>query len=452
MSTDRIERRTFLKSAAAGAAATAIAANAAPNVFAAEAAKPALLGGVPVRTGGFPSWPVYDPAEEERWLDVLRKKAWFRFSNGSTYVAEFEKRYAEMTGAKYCLAVSSGTAALVTSLNVLDIGAGDEVIVPPYTFSATINVVLLQHALPVFVDTDINTFQIDAKKIPAALTENTRCLLPVHIAGAAYDVDAVDAIGKEKNIPVIEDACQAHLAEWREKKVGTIGATGCFSFQVTKNISAGDGGAMLTNDEYLYQKAYSFHSAGRVFPGTKAAGAYARTASNFRMTEFQGAVLLGQLDRVDAQSTTRETNAARLTARLEKIPGITPVKTYEGCTRNAYHLYMFRYNPDEFAGMPRATFLKALNAEGISGSSGYRPLNKEPYIRERVTSRTFLRVYGEQYIKDYLDRIECPVNDHVCESAVWFTQNMLLGPPEDMDQIADAIEKIHAHAKELVNA
>ncbi|MBM3290762.1 MAG: DegT/DnrJ/EryC1/StrS family aminotransferase, partial [Candidatus Hydrogenedentes bacterium] len=325
------------------------------------------------------------------------------------------------------------------------------VIVPPYTFSATINVVLLQHALPVFVDTDPNTFQIDATQIEARMNENTRCILPVHLGGAAYDVDAVATIAGAKSVPVVEDACQSHLAEWRGKKVGTLGKTGCFSFQVTKNISAGDGGAMLTNDEELYHQAYAFHSNGRAYPGAKSPGVYFRNGANLRMTEFQGAILLGQLERVEAQSKTRETNAQKLSARLEKIPGISPAKMHEGCTRNAYHLYMFRYDAEKFGGLPRDTFLRALNAEGVPSSPGYKRLNKEQYIADRVTSRTYLNVYGKPRIDDYLAKNECPANDALTEQAVWFTQNMLLGPASDMDDIADAIEKVHANAKELID-
>ena len=453
MSDKSIKRRQFLKTAAVAAAtATAINQSSKLNIARAAVAKPALLGGEPVRKVGYASWPVADAAEEERWLDVFRKKGWYRYAGPTTYVADFEKKYAELIGAKYCLAVNSGTSALVTSLNALDIGPGDEVIVPPYTFSATINVVLLQHALPVFVDTDPQTFQIDATKIDAAVTENTRLLLPVHLGGAAYDVDAVAKIAEARNIPVVEDACQSHLAEWRGKRVGSLGTTGCFSFQVTKNISGGDGGAMLTSDESLLQSAWAFQSNGRAYPGVKVPGVYARNGANLRMTEFVGVVLLGQLERVEAQSKTRETNAQRLTARLEKVPGIAPAKPYEGCTRNAYHLYMFRYDAEQFGGLSRDGFLKALNAEGISCSSGYKPLNKEPYILERVTSRTYMNVYGKDRIDNYLARIECPENDKLTETAVWFTQNMLLGPPEDMDQIADAIEKIHAHGKELASA
>jgi dTDP-4-amino-4,6-dideoxygalactose transaminase len=179
---------------------------------------------------------------------------------------------------------------------------------------------------------------------------------------------------------------------------------------------------------------------------------YARNGANLRLTEFQGAILLGQLERVEAQSTTRETNAQRLTARLEKVPGITPAKMYEGCTRNAYHLYMFRYDGEKFGGLPRDKFVKALNAEGVPCSTGYKKLNKEQYIVDRVTSRTYLKVYGKQRIDDYLARNECPENDKLTEQAVWFTQNMLLGPASDMDQIADAIEKIYANAKDLMSA
>lgn len=444
---ESIERRTFLRATAA-ATATAVSVAAGPAIASAAASKPALLGGEPIRKAGWPSWPVFDASEEERCLDAFRKKGWFRFAGASNYVGEFEKAYAETMGVKHCLAVANGTSALISSLNALEIGPGDEVIVPPYTFSATINVVLLQFALPVFVDTDRETFQMDARKLEAAITDRTRCIIPVHLGGASVDMDAVMGVAALRGIPIVEDACQSHLAEWRGKRVGSYGNTGCFSFQVTKNLSCGDGGAMLTNDDAVYEAAYSFHSNGRHIK-RGSSFAYARSGSNVRMTEFQGALLLGQLARLEEQSRTREQNAQHLTTRLKEIPGIHPARMYEGCTRNAYHLYMFRYDSEQFAGMSRARFLQALNAEGVPCSSGYKPMTSEPYISERLHSRPYVNTYGKERIEQHCAAMVCPENDRLCEEAVWFTQNMLLAEREAMDEIADAIEKIHASAKEL---
>src|SRR5262245_14966408 len=176
---------------------------------------PALLGGTPVRRTPFPSWPVADAREEDALVRVLRSGRWNRGDN----VAAFESAYASLTGARHCLATANGTSALITSLGALGIGPGDEVIVPPYTFVATINAVLLMRALPVFVDTDIDTFQIDAHKVERAINGNTRLILPVHLGGSAADLDTILDVGRQRGVTVVEDACQAHLAEWRGRKV-----------------------------------------------------------------------------------------------------------------------------------------------------------------------------------------------------------------------------------------
>jgi perosamine synthetase len=256
------------------------------------------------------------------------------------------------------------------------------------------------------------------------------------------------AIGKKRGVPVLEDACQSHLGEWRNRKVGTWGTAGCFSFQASKNLNSGEGGAILTNDERLYERCYAFHtnSSGRrnaSFDG------YSGPGLNLRMPEFQGALLVAQMSRVEAQSKVREQNAQTLTNLLEQIPGIQPARMYEGCTRNAYHLYMFRYDPQQFARMPRAKFLKALAAEGIPASSGYTPLNKQALLKTALSSRGFTRLFSEQELKQWSERNACPENDKLCEEAVWFTQTMLLGPRSDMETIAAAIKRIQAHAAHL---
>src|SRR5690606_8867051 len=191
--------------------------------------KPALLGGPKAHPTDFPDWPLIGKTEESALLDVLQSKSWGRL-NGKA-VANFEEEYKKLTGAKHCLGVSSGTSALYTALGAMDLGPGDEVIIPVYTFIATYNVVVLNYALPVFVDTDIESFQIDAKQIEPAITAQTKIIMPVHIGGSPADLDTILDLGNKHNIPVLEDACQAHLAEWRCKKVGTLGLTGAFSFQ-----------------------------------------------------------------------------------------------------------------------------------------------------------------------------------------------------------------------------
>lgn len=434
-----MKRREFV--AAAGVAGLASAA-------ANSSDKPALLGGSPVRTERFPSWPVTADEEERALLGALRSKHW----NRGAAVDRFEEVYAKLTGAKHCLAVANGTSALVTSLSVLGVGPGDEVIVPPYTFVATVNAVLAHGALPVFVDVDAATFQMDASKIAGAVNDRTVAILPVHIGGGVANLDEILAAAGKAKVPVIEDACQSHLAEWKGAKVGSFGKTGCFSFQASKNLNCGEGGALITSDGELVERAYAFHNNGRGRRNSPTNFQYEARALNLRMTEFQAALLLSQMERLELQSRTREQNAAHLTAMLREIPGIAPARTAPGCTRNAYHLYMFRYDASKFAGLSREKFLKALRAEGVPASGGYSPLNKEAYLMKTFESRGFSRVVSKERLRRWQEQNECPVNDRLCGEAVWFTQTMLLGPKESMDDIASAIRKIQAHAGELAKA
>ncbi len=430
-------RRNFV----AASAGTALAA-ATPN----SGEKLALLGGTPVRREPFPSWPVIRENDEKTWGEVLRKGRWNRL-NGN-YAQQFEQTWAKKLGAAHCLATANGTSALLTSLNALEIGPGDEVIVPPYTFVATVNVVLVQHALPVFVDSDRETMQIDARKIEAAITPRTRCIIPVHIGGSAADMDTVLAVAKKHSLPVIEDACQAHLGEWRGKKLSTLGDLGCFSFQASKNLNSGEGGAILTSREELFERCSMFHNNGR--PVKRSSFQYEGNGCNLRMTEFQAALLLEQLTRIEEQSRVREQNAAHLSAMLKEIPGLTPARMYEGCTRNAYHLYMFRYDKTKFANAPRAKFLAAMRAEGIPCSGGYSPLNQERFLKNTLNSRAYRTIYTAQQLKEWEERNHCPENDRLCEEAVWLTQTMLLGSRRDMEQIAEAARKIQRNAAALV--
>ncbi len=435
-------RRDFARTMVAGAVAGL--AGGAPAMAVAET--PALLGGKPVRSAPFPSWPRVAANDDRAWPQVLHKGKWCRLDGA--YASQFEKTWAKTLGASLCYATASGTTALFAVLNALDIGPGDEVIVPPYTFIATVNVVLLLHALPVFVDTDPETFQIDARKIEAAITPRTRAIMPVHLGGSPADLDAILDIASRHKLAVVEDACQAHLAEWKNRKVGTLGSAGCFSFQASKNLNCGEGGAIVSNDQNLMDRAESFCNNGR---GTGMLSGYVRNGSNQRITEFQAALLNEQLTRLEAQAATRDKQARYLTRQLQDIPGIQTARLYPGVTRSAYHLYMARYDPEHFDGLPRAQFLKALQAEGVPCDGGYTPLNKEEFLDNTLRSRAFQRIYSASELDGYRSRNQCPANDALCQQAIWFFQTMLLGEQSDMDDIVRAVGKIRAHASELAH-
>jgi len=444
-----VTRRQFLETTAIAGAAL----SAGVTGFAADTAadKPAKLGGKPL-CSGFSSWPVFDQTEEKALSDTLHSGHWYRGSGAM--VSKFEDEYEKLTGAKHCLATASGTAALSTVLGALDLGPGDEVLMPPYTFVATYNVIVLNYALPVFVDTDRETSQIDATKIEAAITPETKVILPVHLGGSPANLDTILKVAEKHRLPVIEDACQAHLAEWRGRKVGTLGLAGCFSFQASKNLNSGEGGAVLTNDDKFSEVCYTFHNQGRARQVSGYNFSYSGTrGSNLRLAEFQGSMLLAQMTRVAEQTNRRTENATYLSQLFREIPGITPAKLYDGVTRSAYHLYMFRYDKTRFAGLDRAKFIAALGAEGIPASAGYGVMNKDAYVSGLAKNKHYLKIYGEKRMKQWLEQNQhCPQNEQLCQEAVWFTQNMLLGPKTQMDQIAEAVRRIQKHATELAKA
>lgn len=445
-----LTRRTFIRTAAAGSAALAwLGARRAPTAFAAEAAKPALLGGTPVHKGGWARWPQWREAWETEVLKVFRSGKWFRGSDER--VVEFEKSYAQLLGAKSCLATASGTTALMVSLHVMDVDAGDEVIVSPYTFIASYNAILDSRALPVFADTDPTTLTIDAASIESQITERTRAIMPVHIFGMPCDMDAINAIARKHKLAVVEDACQAWLAEYKGRKCGTVGDLGCFSFQESKHLPSGEGGAITGMSEELIDKCNSFHNCGRAVGTNKGNGSFTR-GNNYRMTQAQAVILRQQLDKLTKETEIRRANADYLTANLGKIPGITPVRLPEN-SRAVWHLYPFRYDAAQFSGLSRDKFSQAVSAEGVPCGGVYREQYYDGLLDEAIASRGYKRLWSAERLKAYRDSFqELKGNKQVCETTVAMTQNLLLADRSDMDHIIEAIRKVHAHSAELAKA
>jgi dTDP-4-amino-4,6-dideoxygalactose transaminase len=388
-------------------------------------------------------WPVWDDREARALLDVLNSGQWGRLGDGQ-FVAQFEASFAQASRVGYCVATSSGTTALLTAIGACDIGPGDEVILPPYTFVATFNAITHNYALPVFVDSDRQTFQLDATKLASQITDQTKLIVPVHIGGSMADVEAIGRLAKAKEIPMLEDACQAPLAHWRGQPSGAHGLASCISFQASKNLSAGEGGAVLTNEQDFADRCYQFHTpgSGRSTPSTG-------RGSNFRLTEFQAAILSAQLARAEAHAAHRDRNANYLTELLLQIPGIHPARLVDGCTRSAWHLYMFRYDLNHFEQLPRSIFLAELNKSGVAASSGYSSLNRSAHVLALANNRHYQRIYGQKRMSDWMQRNVCPENDRLCNEAVWLTQDKLLGTRGDMDRIAASIAAIQKRAAEI---
>ena len=410
----------------------------------------ALLGGDPVRTEGWMNWPVWDPEAEDPVLSVLRSGKWYR--EWGNQVDKFETLYAELIGSKRALATASGTTALETALHVLGVDAGDEVIVSPYTFIATYNVVFNQKALPVFADTDQETFTINPNKIEEKINERTKAILPVHILGLPADMNRINAIAGKHNLVVIEDACQAWLAEYGGKKCGTLGDLGCFSFQNSKHLPSGEGGAVTGNDDDIMDLCHSYHNCGRPYGrATNEFSGYPFRGGNKRMMEIQAVILMSQMKRIQADADKRLENALYLDSKLREIPGIIRYKLSDGATRSAYHLYPFRYKKDFFDGLPREKFLQALAAEGITCSAGYGPQYHDGLMEEALTSRGYRKLFSELRLKDYREELHnLPDNDQLTSEAVWLFQFMLLGDRQDMDDIVHAVQKVYENRKQLL--
>lgn len=434
-------RREFVASGAAAGLGLSLT----NSAFAED--KPALLGGTPAHQGGWPKWPEWREAWEPEIVQILRSGKWCRAAGGG-HVPDFEAAYAKLLGAKRCLATASGTTALITALHALGIDAGDEVICSPYTFIATYNAILTHKALPVFADTDPATLTMDPASIESRITDRTRAILPVHIFGIPCEMDAINAIAKKHNLVVLEDACQAWLAEYHGKKCGTLGDVGCFSFQNSKHIPSGEGGAVTSDNEAIIDRCTSYHNCGRAVGTFRGSGCFTR-GSNFRMQHFQASMLLQQLDKLVQETATRRVNADYLRSELQKIPGITPVRLPEN-SRPVWHLCPVRYDAEQFAGMPRAKLLRALAAEGVPAATGYSEQYNDGLLDEAIQSRGFQRLWSADRLKAYRESFkELAGNQKVCATTVALSQNMLLTDRAAMDQIASAFRKIHAHAAEL---
>jgi dTDP-4-amino-4,6-dideoxygalactose transaminase len=298
--------------------------------------------------------------------------------------------------------------------------------------------------VPVFADIDLATFNLDPKAFEAAITPRTRAVIPVHFAGQPADMRGIMAIARKHKLIVMEDAAHAHGASYRNRPAGSIGHLASFSFQSSKNMTAGEGGIITTNDGTLAAACRSMHNCGRVPEGVWYE--HHVISGNYRLGEFQGAILNAQLDRLEAQTKTRDRNGRYLDARLAALPGLHPQKRPADCTRHSYHLFMLRLDGQEF-GVPRAAVLKALQAEGIPCSGGYGFSLFRQHMFRRKAFGPFL---PKEAVRLNYAKVSCPNSDLICrEQCIWLEQSIFLGNRADMDDIARAFEKVYEHRDEL---
>jgi len=393
----------------------------------------ALFGGSPIVDSPAPLWPFFDHTDREALDSVLETRVWGGYHEA---VAELERRFAAFHDAKYGIALANGTVSLEIALTAAGIKPGDEVIVPPITFVASATAVARVGATPVFVDIDPQTIDLNPDLIEQSITERTRAIVAVHFAGHPVDLDRVVPLCDQYKLTLIEDCAHAHGASWNEQRVGSFGKFGSFSFQASKNMTAGEGGILITNDPDLAERARSISNQGR-----RTGGAWYEHPSlgtNARITGFQAALLLNQLERLPKQLATRMQRATYLRDKLESIHGLTPTPHTldERLTIHAYHLFSMRYESVQWHDVPRAKVVAALLAEGVPVTLGY----PHPIYRNAVFQQhpTVVR--------------PCPEAEAYCEASIWLPHNALLASEEWLNKVVLAISKVRNAVGELATA
>ena len=447
----RLSRRKFIAAASAGSVGAIASGAISPfgdiTFVNSNAGKLAILGGTPVAPDKvWPSWPYIDDRVVEEVVNTTRSGIWCRIQSPDNKVQKFENEFAKLMGTRYSVSTGSGTQSLNTCVEALGIGPGDEVITSPYTDPGTIASILVSRALPVMADLDTDSFQNDPEDMERKITERTKALMPVHMMGQPCNLERVMAIARKHNLKVIEDACQAHFAEYQGRIVGTIGDAGCFSFQTSKVLSCGEGGGIISHNDELMDKCYTVMNHG-----TSKRGRTETIGSKYRMNEFEAAILLGQLPGVKERHNIRNRNAKYLTENLRDCPGLVPQKLYEGTTAGSFYLYSWSYKKARFNNAPREKFLKAIAAEGISLSPYIaNGLHKEPWTQHIQTLDEYKKMYGPARLKKFNDELNLPKCDQVCEDMVMlWASGPLLGSLKDMDDLINAILKVYANRDKL---
>ncbi len=424
--------------------------------------KLAINGGSPVRdikSNPWPAWPIWDENEEEALMSVLHSGVW---SYNGPKETEFNRLFAEFTGTKYSVCAANGTVTLQLALEALGIGLGDEVILPGITWQATAATVIDVNATPILVDVCEDTWCINPDEIVKAITPKTKAIIPVHLYGNFADMDAIMEIAKKYNLAVIEDCAHKHGGEWNGKKAGSIGDVGSFSFQLSKHLTAGEGGALTTNNNELAEKLDALRNCGRRPEGEeyidvdKGAGVYGDEGNfiqsgNYRITEFQAAILVEGLKRLPEQNKIRDENGIYINSLLKELPGILPMRRDERETKEAYFNFSFRYKKNEFKNLSVEKFREALTAElGISAEPSYEPLNMASlYVPLTKPARHKL---NDRYWEDINPaRFSLPVCEQIFkEESVCLHHKVLMGSKKDMELIVDAIKKIYDNVEELM--
>ncbi|MFJ8228460.1 DegT/DnrJ/EryC1/StrS family aminotransferase [Streptomyces sp. NPDC094448] len=422
--------------------------------------KLALHGGDPVRSrqSAWPAWPQYDEDTERELIAALRSRRWgLSWPSDGTQARErrLAAAFAQYNGVPYCVSVDHGSSALLVALEALDIGPGDEVIVPVMTWVAPVSTVLRVGALPVVVDVDPETGCITPEAIKAALSEKTKAVVVVHLAATVADLDGITRVVEEAGISLIEDCAQAHGAKWRGRSVGTFGALGAFSFQNGKVLTGGEGGAVITSDERLYHRVQQLRADSRRYPDAEVvAGGHELEevgevmGGNYCMSELSAGVLLDQLPRLDGQHEHREKVAAVLETGLAALGDFGPIPVPEQVDRRSIYEYGVRFRPGTFGDVPAQRVADAVSAElHMAWWPPDLPLHRSVMLHPH-TKRRFAPVWTEEGRRRALGRTYEGA-ERYRDTTLVFHHQALLGGVEEAQDMVRALEKVRALSRHL---
>ncbi|MEU3741941.1 DegT/DnrJ/EryC1/StrS family aminotransferase [Streptomyces sp. NPDC032198] len=400
----------------------------------------ALLGGPPLRTRPFQPWPQFDRAELDALADVLGSRRWGGIHGGSQGEV-FETELADYLQVPHAAVVANGTAGLMIALKALGVRPGDEVIVPAMTYLATATAVSLLGGVPVFVDIDSATHTITGSSLKGAISEKTKAVIAVHLGGHPADMDSLGAVADTYGIPVVEDCAQSLGAAWNGTQTGSLGTIGVFSFASTKNISAGEGGAVVTHDDALAARIASLRDHGRPLGGTPN---HPELGWNLRLSEFQSAVLRIQLKRLEAHLAVKAKGAAFLALALSRLPGLMPVPATLDPRVTAHGRFSFAFtfdgeafNGDGYNSTSPGAFRAALRAEGIPASTRGLVACPDEAVYADITSRDYS---SSRTVSAEQARVACSTLVLLGQAA---GSGLLLEGPSELTDVVRAVEKIH---------
>jgi 3-amino-5-hydroxybenzoate synthase len=404
----------------------------------------ALNGGTQACPAGtIPAWPAYGPEELAAVQAVVESRKWWRGTG--TQVEAFEREFAEFHECRFALATANGTQALEIALSCLGIGFGDEVIVPAFTFVATATAVLTVGAIPVPVDVDLDTYCIDVEAARRAITPKTKAIIPVHLAGHPADMDGLLALSRETGVLIVSDSAHAHGAHWKGKSLPTLTPASMYSFQNLKLLSAGEGGALLTDNEEIAQQAWLKHTYGRPKGDTR----YQHLAlgSNYRMTEFQGAILRPQLARFSQLLQEREEASARLDKFLAGIDGLHVSRRHPSVSLHAHYMYMVRIDPEKLA-VDRDFLVRALAAEGVPAYRSYPTIpDLEMFERSSLWNGNLPEDLEIGKVREALRRNPVENSQEISCNSLWLHHAILLGGQQVQRRVAEAFYKVLEHSR-----